>query len=97
MWMEFVRSFTPREDRTWAARHNWVNVEWFGAPPPPGTPVQIHEWAGRTSVLSSDGTLLGTVQDRLNPEREGLVLALVAQDVNNIHITYLGPNDLAVV
>ncbi|MDW7774371.1 MAG: DEAD/DEAH box helicase [Desulfobulbaceae bacterium] len=94
MWMVFAQSSTPRENRTWADRRYWANVVWLGVPPPPGTPVQIHEWFGRLRVLSADGAPLGTVQDALNPEREGLVRAQVAQDVNRINITYLGPNDL---
>lgn len=94
MLTEFMQSFTPRENRTWADRRYWASAAWFGAPPPPGTPVQIHEWAGQPHVLSADGALLGTVQAALNPARVGLVRAQVAQDVSRIDITYLGPVDL---
>ena len=34
-------------------------VAWLGAPPPPGTPVQLHHWNGQPLVLSADGTPLG--------------------------------------
>ena len=71
MWMEFTQSFTPRENRAWADRRYWANVEWLGVPPPPGTPVQIHEWAGQSHVLSSDGSPMGTVQATLNPGVRG--------------------------
>lgn len=94
MWREFVQSFTPTENRTWAERRYLANVAWLGVLPPPGTPVQIHEWDGHPHVLSSDGALLGTVQTAINPARAGLVRAQVAQDVSKIDITYMGPDDL---
>lgn len=93
MWIEFVQSFTPAENRTWAERRYLANVTWFGLPPSPGAPVLIHEWAGHPHVLSSDGALLGAVQTAINPARAGLVCTQVAQDVSKIDITYLGPDD----
>lgn len=95
MWMEFVQSFTPRENRTWADRRYWANVAWLGAPPPPDTPVQVHHWGGQACVLSADGTPLGTVQAALNPGRAGLMRAQVSKDVGRIDLTYLGPDDLS--
>ncbi|NEJ82836.1 DEAD/DEAH box helicase, partial [Rhizobium leguminosarum] len=95
MWTEFTQSLTPPENRTWADRQYWANVSWLGVPPPPGTPVQFHQWADHPRVLSADGTPLGTVQAALNPARAGLVRAQVAQDVNRIDISYLGPADLS--
>ena len=87
MWTDFVQSFTPRENRTWAERRYWAKVAWLGVPPPPGTSVQIHHWGGQQRVLSTDGTL--------NPGRAVLLRAQVAQDVGRINITYLGPADLS--
>ncbi|HEY6644515.1 DEAD/DEAH box helicase [Povalibacter sp.] len=94
MWAEFISSFAPRENRTWADRRYSEPVAWFAAPPPAGTPVQIHDWAGRSRVLSPDGTPLGTMVAALNLRRAGLVRAHVAQDTIRIDISYLGPNDL---
>lgn len=94
IWMEFVQSFTPSEKHIWADRHYWASITWLAAPPPPGTIVQIHQWAGWSRVLSSDGTPLGTVQAALNSHRSGLLRAQVAQDASNIDIVYLGPDDL---
>ena len=65
MWTEFAQSFTPRDSRTWADRRYWTNVTWLGVPPPPGTPVQVHDWGGQARVLAADGGPLGTVQARL--------------------------------
>lgn len=96
MWTEFVQSFTLTENRTWARRRYLANVAWLGVPPPPGTPVQIHEWGGHLNALSAEGALLGIVQTAINPARAGLVRAQVAQEVSKIDITYLGPDDLSV-
>jgi superfamily II DNA/RNA helicase len=95
IWTEFTQSFAPRENRTWADRRYWANVAWLGAPPPPGTPVRVHDWGGQTRVLSADGGPLGTVQAALNPARAGLLRAQVANDVGKIDLVYLGPDDLA--
>lgn len=95
MWADFTQNFTPRDSRIWAHRRYWANVEWLNAPPPPGTPVQVHHWAGQPRVLSADGTPLGTVQGALNPGRAGLLRAQVAEDVSRIDIGYLGPADLS--
>lgn len=95
MWTEFVQSFSPRENRTWADRRYWANVTWHSAPPPPDTPVQVHHWGGQPCVLSADGTPLGTVQAALNSGRAGLMRAQVSQDVGRIDLTYLGPDDLS--
>ncbi|MBC3468634.1 DEAD/DEAH box helicase [Pseudomonas sp. RW10S2] len=95
MWMEFVQGFTPRASATWANRRYWVGVTWLGIPAPPGTPVHVHNWAGRLSVLGADGTLLGTLQGVLNPARAGLIRAQVSHDAGRIDLTYLGPDDLA--
>lgn len=94
MWTEFTQSFTPRENCTWTDRRYWANVTWFGVPQPPGTPVQVYEWAGQPCVLSADGAPLGMVQTSLNPARAGLVGAQIAQNVSRINIAYLGPDDL---
>jgi len=95
MWTEFAQSFTPRANRTWANRRYSANVAWAGAPPPPGTPVQLHHWNSQALVLSADGTPLGTVQAALNPTRAGLVRAQMSQNVGRIDMTYLGPDDLS--
>lgn len=94
MWIEFVQGFMPRENLAWASRRYWATVLWLSAPPPPGTPVQIHDWSGQPRVLSADGTPLGSVQAPLNIARAGLLHAKVAQDVSRIDIDYLGPDDL---
>lgn len=95
MWMEFAQSFVPLAKRVWADRRYWAGVAWLGAPPPPGTPVQLHQWADQPRVLAADGTPLGTLQAALAPGRTGLIRAQVSQDVGRIDVTYLGPDDFA--
>lgn len=93
IWIEFVQSFTPAENRTWSDRRTWASVNWLGTPPPPGTPVQVHHWGGQSRVLAADATPLGTVRAALNPNRMGLLRATVAADPGRIDIVYLGPAD----
>lgn len=95
IWTDFVQSFAPHENLVWADRRYTANVVWLGVPPPPGTPVQIHHWAGQPHVLSADGMPLGTVQALISPRKAGLLRAQVALDVSRIDITYLGPVDLS--
>lgn len=94
MWMEFVLSFNPRDSRTWEDRRYKAGVTWLGVPPPPGTPIQVHHWDGQQRVLSTDGALLGVLNAVLNLRRAGLIRAQVSQDVDQVDITYLGPDDL---
>jgi superfamily II DNA/RNA helicase len=94
MWLEFAQSFAPAENRTWVDRRYWASVAWQGAPPPPGTPVALHNWNGHPLVVSADGVGLGTLQAALNPNRQGLVRAAVSHDVGKVDLSYLGPNDL---
>ena len=93
--MEFSQTFTPIENRTWTDRRYWAAVNWLGDPPPAGTPVQVHHWGGHPRVLSADGTLLGTVRAELNPACTGLMRAQVAEDINRIDISDLGPADFS--
>lgn len=94
MWTNFLHNFNPMANGTWSNRQYWTNVTWFGEPPQPGTPVQIHHWNEQPYVLSSDGSQLGILQNALNPARTGLLRAQVAQDVTRIDISYLGPDDI---
>lgn len=97
MWIEFAESFIPRESHTWAERRYLAKVAWSGDPPPPGEPVQIHQWAGQPHVLAADGKSLGVVHAALNPDRVGLTRTQVSQNVGWLDITYLGPDDFLVV
>lgn len=95
IWVDFTQSFIPADNRTWSDRRYWASVDWLGAPPPPGTPVQVYHLGGQPRVLSADAALLGTVQAALNPNRIGLLRAVVANDFNKIDIVYLGPADIS--
>ena len=97
MWTEFTASFTPRENRTWADRRYWAGVAWSGAPPPPGTLVQLHEWNGQRLVAAADGTPLGALQHAINPLRRGLIRASVSAEAGKVDLSYLGPDDLVEV
>lgn len=95
MWMDFLQSFSRSDNRTWAERKYHAKVSWIGAPPPPGTAVQIHDFGGHPRVLSADGAPLGTVQAALNSGRTGLARAKVSLQSGHIDISYLGPDDFS--
>lgn len=94
IWLRFMQSFMPTEHETWSDQRYWAAVNWVGTPPSPGVAVHVHDWAGQPRVLSADGAPLGNVQAALNPARAGVVRAKVAQEINRIDISYLGPADL---
>jgi hypothetical protein len=94
MWLEFIQEFAPIENRTWARRDYLGNVRWFAAPAPPGTPVSLYHRNGLPLVLAPDGHVLGQLQHPLNPNRRGLMRASVAQNVAQLDLSYLGPDDL---
>jgi hypothetical protein len=94
MWLEFIRDFEPSDNRTWTRRDYRGNVQWFGAPAPSGSPVGLFHRGGRPLVLAPDGEALGLLQHPLNPSRRGVVRASVAQNVAELDLSYLGPDDL---
>lgn len=94
MWLEFTQEFAPSDNRTWARRDYLGNVQWFAAPAPPGTPVSLYHWYGRPLVLAPEGHAIGLLLHQLNPNRAGLLRASVSQNVAQLGLSYLGPDDL---
>lgn len=94
MWLEFIHEFAPSDNRTWARRDYLGNVQWFAAPAPPATPVSLYHQNGQPLVLAPDGHAIGLLQHPLNPNRRGLVRATVAENVAQLNLSYLGPDDL---
>ncbi|EPY8538103.1 DEAD/DEAH box helicase [Pseudomonas aeruginosa] len=94
LWVEFVNSFEPQERQIWAHRSYRGEVTWQKAPPRPGTPIQLHELNGQIQVLSCDGSPLGLLGHHINRMHKGLLRAAVGQDVGELRVSYLGPEDL---
>ncbi len=94
LWLDFNEDFAPRDNRNWLERRYRANVQWHGAPAPPGVPVTLHHWNGHPHVLSADGLTLGVLMHPLNPGRRGLVRAASAPEGGQLDISYLGPDDL---
>ncbi|APC18329.1 DEAD/DEAH box helicase [Pseudomonas frederiksbergensis] len=94
LWIEFTEGFEPQERQVWANRSYRGEVAWKDVPPPPGTAVQLHQWNGQVQVLSSDGSPLGRFQSRINIAHKGLLSVEAGQDVRELAIRYLGPEDL---
>lgn len=59
-----------------------------------GTPVSLFHRNGQPLVLAPDGHAIGLLLHPLNPNRRGLVRANVAQNVAQLDLSYLGPDDL---
>ena len=95
MWTNLVQSFMLHGNRTWSDRRYRSGVAWSGAPPSPGTPVQLYHRNGQWLVLAADGLPVGTLQAALNPNRRGLIRATVATEAEKIDLVYLGPDDLS--
>lgn len=94
IWLEFIREFTPSDNRIWERRNYSAPVKWFGIPVPPGTPVSLFYWNHQTMVLTPDGYAVGLLPHPLNKNRSGLVRAKAAQNNSQIDLIYLGPDDL---
>ncbi len=94
IWNEFLKSFTPIEDRTWSERRYWVNVAWYNAPPPSGTAVRLYRWNNETLVLAGDGIPLGFSEAPLNNAHQGLIHATTSIQHGRVDLKYLGPDDL---
>lgn len=94
MWLEFIHEFAPSDNSTWSRRDYLGNVQWFAAPAPPGTPVSVFHWNEQPLVLAPDGQAIGLLLHPLNPNRHGLLRANVAQNVAQLDLSYLGPDDL---
>ena len=90
-----INVFGSAQEALAAGIDHWAGVAWYGAPPPPDTPVQLYEWDGQRLVLAADGMQLGTLKATLNPLRRGLVRATVSAEAGKIDLSYLVPDDLA--
>lgn len=94
MWANLMQSFVLYEDQTWSERRYWSGVAWSGVPPQAGSAVQIYQRNGQWLVLADDGLPLGTLQAAINPDRRGLVHAVVSEEAEKIDLVYFGPDDL---
>ena len=97
MWIDFLQSFTKSTNHVWEERRYSTRVEWSGLPQLPGTPVQLHNSAGQTLVLASDGMPLGKLQSAPVVKIAGLIRAQVSQDSDYIEMVYFGPDDYVVI
>jgi len=94
MWLAFTQDVAPTPNRTWARRDYTAKVRWLAVPAPPGTPVHLHHWDGKPLVLSPDGLAIGILEHPLNPNRKGVLRGNVSQDISQLELSYLGPDDL---
>lgn len=94
-WREFVEGFDPNTEETWKERAFRCGVSWDGAPPSVGAPVRlVLGEQGSTLVHSPDARELGRLPNGLASEPRGLMLARVGQSVDELDVTYIGPEDV---
>lgn len=94
MWLEFLKSFAPSEERIWSHQHYRPKVIWNSVTPQPHTPVSLYNWNDQPIVLSADGLPLGVIDAPLNRLRQGLVRAKTSVDLERLDLNYIGPDDL---
>lgn len=95
LWTTFRTGFVPAEKRTWVERRYWAWVQWRpGVLPSAGSPLRLRASGGQRPVMAPDGTVLGDLQAVLNPDRRGLLRAVVSTEANKVDIFYHGPDDL---
>jgi hypothetical protein len=100
IWQAFVSSFEPPDRAVWKD-WSYSDVVHWRAPnliPIAGSPVRIVRAADgqHRLVVSPDHTLLGTLAHPLNPTARGLIKASVADNRQQLTITYVGPSDLTI-
>ena len=95
LWNAFRTGFVPAEKRIWIERRYWAWVQWRpGVLTAAGSPLRLRASGGQRLVLAPDGTVLGDLQAVLNPDRRGLLRAVVSTEANKVDIFYHGPDDL---
>jgi len=87
-WRDFVQMMERTSTAAWEAIPFNEEVDWLGAPPPPGTPVRVGR--GR-SVHSITWKELGTLKRPLEFPDAGVIRAHVGPELNSITGEYLGP------
>ena len=97
LWRSFVGSFHPIAEKVW--RHQTIELAFDRDSsvlvPPVGLAVRLQtQHDGTTAVLAPDCELIGTLKERINYRRIGLLTARVEQGAKNLAVHYLGPNDL---
>lgn len=97
LWLEFLQEFAPRVSQTWSERTYLANVNWNTVPPPPGSPISLHNWNGQPLVLSPEGLSYGILPYALNASRRGLLRGTVAPRGGQLDLVYIGPDDLWLV
>ena len=97
IWRVFLSTFVPLDravwkDWTYAPGVAWDDGKALGA----GVAVRIVTAPDKDAdwVVSPDHEMMGRLTDRLNPDRKGLVTAVVALDLQHIDVRYVGPTDL---
>lgn len=95
LWMMFVNPNATQVYKSWAVTDYEIPVKWYGAPMPSGTPLRVGGGSGKEHhIYTSDFQEVGEILHRLNSSAIGLTIATATDDVDKIHLEYIGPVDL---
>jgi hypothetical protein len=96
LWKAFVHSLLPSQRQTWRRIRKTAKVKWIdGLRPSPSTPLSISGYNKCQSlVLSAEYEYIGQLTIPLNPDRKGLLRAVVGAEDDTIDLDYLGPDDI---
>ena len=93
-WQQFIQGVKPEVKSVWKAQFYQCGVDWDRDVPESNTPVRlVATTENGTLVLSPSAERLGQLRHRFAVEPTGLVLAMVAQDIDQLDVTYFGPED----
>lgn len=97
LWLEFTAPQGTGFSATWTAADYTGPVEWFGVPPPTGSPLRLGGGPGEeNSIFTADFRKVGKIGYAFNSKAVGLTLATANGSADAIAFEYVGPNDITV-
>lgn len=95
LWLEFVNPTKNIVIRPWTEKSYQVNVDWIGAPPPPGTALSFGMQAGNPrAVFTASHVEVGQLRWTPNSSALGLIIATSTGSPDKLKFEYVGPDDI---
>ena len=95
LWLEFVNPTKNIVIRPWTEKSYQVNVDWIGAPPPPGSALSFGKHAGNPrAVFTASHVEVGQLRWTPNSSALGLIIATSTGSPDKLKFEYVGPDDI---